>query len=220
MTQEKINGLPDLYLDFKKFKGGEEVYHHREEGHSWVRNAYNLMFSVMADAGGDDSNLFGAGQMSAKVTTGGIAHSSSGVPYRLSGNTTGTGFVHTQTNNSYGIQVGTGNAAFSAEQNVLDALVPYGSGAGQLFYGLMGATSCVYDSQTKTWTAKIQRIFENTSGGSITIAEVGLTWYGYMFKAANTYLMARDVLGTPVVLADGEVLRVTYEISMDFSVID
>jgi hypothetical protein len=96
----------------------------------------------------------------------------------------------------------------------LGALIAHGTGAGQLTYQASGFNSKAY--ALKVWTATSKRIFNNNSGGDITVKEIGLySAYYYVY-----YLTERSVLSPAVTVPNGAQLTATYEISMDFSSID
>jgi hypothetical protein len=62
----------------------------------------------------------------------------------------------------------------------------------------------------------MEALFSNYSGSSITVKEITLNCFGqdYSYGSGNkrglTYLIARDVLGSPVSVLNGEILRVRY----------
>jgi len=77
-----------------------------------------------------------------------------------------------------GIVVGTGTTAVALTDNVLQTPIAHGTGAGQLSYGICNGPA--------SWTVAgsdcyctIDRAFTNSSGGDITIREIGLyvQWY-------------------------------------------
>jgi hypothetical protein len=220
MTQEKINGLPGLYLDFKRFKDGKQVFHQREQGHSWVRNAWVMQLAFMAFCGGDPAaNDVGPGKFALKTTSNAVVDESAGTNGQLA--IDGSWGYNYNAGKIGGIYAGTGNTAFSVEDYKLAADIAHGTGAGQMEYGAPQTHTKNYNGTSKVWTIGYTRDLNNNSGGSITVAEVGLVLYAELFNTAPAeYLTARDVLETPVTVPTGEILRITYEISMDFSAID
>jgi hypothetical protein len=219
--KQKLAALPALYLTFKKFDDkGNEIFHQEEEGHSWVRNGWNFQFLVMAWNKGTGTAGFGAGNMNLQPEAGPLS-GAGGINGELQIDGS-TGFsVQAIGSDSGGVYVGTSNAAFSAEHTTLQGKITHGTGTGNFMYGANATPTPTYDTPTKTWTMKISRDFTNSSGGSITVAEIGLFLRAEILTTATyQYMLARDVLGTPVDVADGEILRVTYELSSDFSAID
>lgn len=212
--------MADLRLKLSVEKAGEILHRHDEIGHSWTRNGWNAFFGMNTDAIGDGLDTFGAGYMSAKRTSGVISDSSY-VPRRANGTPTTAGFINEAGSNDHGIIVGTGDTAFSPEDYRLASMIAHGAGAGQLYSQIMNASITSYNAGTKIWTTSIARLFENQSGDSVVVKEVGLVWKGYCFDgSANSFLLARDVLEVPVVVPHGSVLSITYELSKDFSAID
>ena len=61
------------------------------------------------------------------------------------------------------------------------------------------------------------RYFNNNSGGSIGVNEIGLASYSDNPVAYDYVLMARDVLGATVTVADTGQLKVTYTIELTYA---
>ncbi|MBI9090138.1 MAG: hypothetical protein JEZ12_13060 [Desulfobacterium sp.] len=212
----KENGfkMPDLHIGLTTFNNdGEKTSDLYEEGHSWVRNGWNLQFIFMGFCNGADA-LFGAGQLSLRNDVGQIiryAKPSSLYMDSSSGYSSAIG----------GIRVGTGGEPFDIEQYDLVARIPNGVSVDQLNHGGVIDPSYKYNDTEKVWTITHSKEFSNLSGASISIAEIGLFWNGEMMVGTQyRYMTARDVLSSPVTVANGEILRVSYEISMDYSSID
>ena len=127
----------------------------------------------------------------------------------------GNGYANNAANANFGILVGTEDSAFATTNFALHGLIAHGNGASQLFYQAMGASVRAWDDGTKKFSNTFTRIYNNNSGGSITVKEAGLCSRGY---GSYYYLLARDILDTPVVVPDGAQLTVTYVItSQDFT---
>lgn len=223
----KVMPPPEIKIGIQVHdKDGNLTYEDIQRGHSWNRNFYNLMFAAATLCPGSGSNNFGAGYMSGKspagVNTYG-AGNSAGYFCSLGGGAgvTGTSFVNPTTTNSYGIVVGTGDTAFDKDQYALASIIASGNSSGQLAYNAMAANTIAYTAGSKTWKATSSRIFNNNSGGSISVKETGLYFYGSYFASGYSYnMIERSVLSPTVAVANGAQLTVTYEISMDFSDID
>ena len=120
-------------------------------------------------------------------------------------------------NANYGIQVGTGTAANSTTTYALASQIPNGTGSGQLSYG-SGAASWSAGSTSTTAV----RTFSNSSGASVTVSEVGLVWASN-FSCTGTggtpcyFIMIRDVLSSPVSIANGGNTTFQYTISITVS---
>jgi len=108
---------------------------------------------------------------------------------------------------SYGIQVGTGTTANSTSTYALSAQIANGTGSGQLSYG---THNYVWSTGSTSTTAA--RSFSNSSGASVTVSEVGL-----VFGANSNFIMARDVLSSPVTIANGGSTTFQYTISITVS---
>ena len=121
-------------------------------------------------------------------------------------------------NATYGILVGTSDTAFSVENFAMGALIATGNGAGQFAYSAEKTQTTAYTGGAKTWKTTRSRIFNNNSGGSITVKEAAIA--GYNVGQGQSLLFERSVLAPTVAVANGAQLTVTYEISMDFSAID
>jgi hypothetical protein len=185
-----------------------------QRGHSWTRNFYNFMFDIASHPTLGADGTFGAAHMNIKNTAGTISIT----PLSWSNGAIQSTFPGAVSITTYGIVVGTGDTAFSAEDYILSALIAQGVGAGQFSY--QGGTSDVsaYNAGTKTWKTTQTRIMNNNSGGSITVKEVGII--AWNSNALHYSLWERSVLSPTVAVANGAQLTVTYEISMDFSAID
>lgn len=193
-----------------------------EQGHSWTRNGYMLWMACFSGVCGDNSGVFGAGKRASKRTSGTI-DSSSGfcfVPYHYID--LNNHFVSSvQNSTGAGICVGTGNTAFDVGNYNLAARISHGTELGKLSYGIQSAVTADYNSSTKEWVLTNTRQFNNASGSDIVIAEMGLDYYGRLFQGTVfQYLVARDVLSTPITVQNGYNVDVAYEITFDFSGID
>jgi len=117
-------------------------------------------------------------------------------------------------NQSYGIQVGSGTTK-SINDTALDTLIPNGNSAGQLAYGSVSITSPTINTSTNQGSFNVTRSFTNNSGGSITVSEVGVV-ANVLALNGNRYniLITHDILSSPITLANGQVLTVTYIFSI------
>jgi len=117
-----------------------------------------------------------------------------------------------------GIVIGTGNAANTTSTYALQSQIQNGTGAGQMQYGATNVASLVTSGNTVSF--QVNRTFTNNSGASITVAEVGI----YCGLATNqttgawsTFALARDVLATPVTVANTTPITVYYTIQLTIS---
>lgn len=113
-------------------------------------------------------------------------------------------------NTNYGIVAGTGTNAVTMTDYALQTLIAHGTGAGQLSYGAVTFTGPTTSGKTRYF--EFQRALTNGSGGSITVNEIGL--YVYPTSTAYYYMYLRDVLGSGVVVNNGQVLTIKYRVSV------
>ena len=123
-----------------------------------------------------------------------------------------------------GIVVGIGTTSTSMNDYFLETPVEHGSGSGEMLqYGCF-VSDYVVDATSAQF--KVYKIFENVSGTSITINEIGLTAGAVAYDnstsagaegrlAAKWALIARNILTTPVTVANNEVLKVSYTIRVE-----
>jgi hypothetical protein len=193
-----------------------QVY--KDRSRTYNRNFWNIIFcnASQAPAG---AATFGAGFLAVKTTGAAIKNSSfdlvlgalSPVGVQGFGSTAATAGVDTS-----GIVVGTGVIAESFEHITLNTQTLNGVTAGKISYANQSVTAVSYDAGTKTWTATLVRIFNNNSGGTITIAEVGIYGSLYIVNNNNSLMFCRDLLGASVAVLNGGQLTVTYTMTLTF----
>lgn len=217
--------LPDLFIGLKvQDRDGKVLTDRYEEGHSWVRNAWNAFTSSMLGITGygSDGNFLAPGEMNAKNTGRGMYYSDNPFNFSKEYSYAGYGFYNSTLGSSdFGVVVGTNpnEYPFYINSHDLYARVVSGAGAGQLIYGAMQRPVWDYNAITRKWKNTITRVFNNNSGADITIREVGLIYYSYVFSSQGKYLFAHDILSAGVVVPNGAQLTVTYEIeSQEFTI--
>ena len=116
-----------------------------------------------------------------------------------------------------GIQVGSSSTAVAPTQTGMQTRIVHGVGAGQLEYGGCELRNLAFANPNGSFD--IRRYFTNSSGGSVTVREVGV--YGGMSRgipnddqASWAAMILRDVVSPDVVVANTEILRVTYTIQI------
>jgi hypothetical protein len=117
---------------------------------------------------------------------------------------------------SYGIIVGSSSQSVSPTDYNLISKIPHGTGAGQLDYE---AHSVVSSYTSSSSYVEISRIFLNKSGGDVVVREVGLLGRNYWKDTAAVrndvkFLIARDVLPTPITVKNLGNLLIRYRISL------
>jgi hypothetical protein len=180
--------------------------------HSPVRNWYNWHFHICTAA--YDVASFGDGSLVLKQTSAVLAGTQYGGAYN--GAET-FGYHGPAGDNTRGIQIGTGATAESIDDYVLSSLILHDSApptAGRMQYGLQQLTESWVINGTDYYTAERERVFNNASGGTITVRESGLVNYND-WLAGYRYLMHRDVF-SDIAVANGESIAVSYELRVNF----
>lgn len=212
-------GVPvfEAFLTLEIFdKNGKLLRKYHQRSHSWTRNAYNLMFSQLAGKDIDDST-FGAGLLSLKRTSGAIIYGD--YPATITDSDTsvdGTshGYRADGSNDDWGILIGVGTNADSFEDYVLQTPIVEGTSSGQMSYVASEAHSISYNGGTKVLKNDLVRYFNNNSGGTIGINEIGLVFKG---PTSRWFLNARDKLGSQIDVPDTGQLKVTYTIELTYA---
>ena len=117
------------------------------------------------------------------------------------------------TGDHWGIVVGSNNVAVTPQDNALGAKIVQGAAAGQLLHG--GTEILPPTFADPNGLMVLRRYFTNSSGGNVTIEEVGMYSPGF-FENDNSYLFSicRDVVAPAVVVADTELLVATYTVQI------
>jgi len=111
-----------------------------------------------------------------------------------------------------GILVGTGTTAKSNTDYALATQIAHGTGSGQLSYGSQAFTQPAVVGANVDYV--LTRTFQNGSGASITVNEIGFA-VGEATAAPTTTtgrLIIRDVLAAGVAVGNGQTLTVEYTI--------
>ncbi len=120
------------------------------------------------------------------------------------------GNVLTANATGFGIVVGTNNTAVTADDYKLNTITAHGTGANQLYYYSCYCNDIVTDATTANM--RIDRVMSNTSGGLITIKELGI--YG-LDAGPYSWCLCRDIIGDPGTdIANGSYMLVKYTITV------
>jgi hypothetical protein len=206
-------GIPSLWLKtIVTSKDGDILHEREEEGHSWTRNAWNAWNGMMMDSATVGSSLMEGALMTQQFNLVSMNISTTSAFARPSSTLVNNGFYNSNNNSTFGIVVGTSNMPFYSEDYALYDHIISGTEPGRLTYNYQIAPVTTYDNTTKKWTTVHKRIFNNNSGGSITVREVGLVYNG-TGGLGGYVLMARDVLETAVDVPNGAQLVVEYSLT-------
>ena len=122
------------------------------------------------------------------------------------------GTVYTD-NNDLGIVVGDGTGSFDTEAFILGSKIDHGRGAGELeYFGTIAGR--ISSLGSNPFSFDLEAIFRNSSGGSVTVNEVGIYSVGNVTSNnKRSYCILRDNV-TPIPVADGEYLKVKYTLQI------
>lgn len=108
------------------------------------------------------------------------------------------------------IVVGTGTNAVAVGDDSLQTIISNGTSTGNLEYHGTRAQNYSMDTGTDTSQFELERIFRNSSGGSITVNELGI----YCAADNHSFCIVRDKLTSGVAVTDGQYLKVKYTIKV------
>jgi hypothetical protein len=211
---------PEAFWEIEVRDGsGQITQRFKQRSHSWVRNAYNMMFCYLA--GKDLSNNgFGAGYLSLKDTSNNVRNGSGAVCVSQTSTLDGTsmGYRGPAGNDTYGILVGSGINPEDFESYALQAKIANGTGAGQLTYVESEAHAVTWNPGTLTMKNELARYFNNNSGGDVSVNEVALALRGYQpgSSVPYNYMTSRDKLVATVIVPNTGQLKVTYTVQLTY----
>ena len=176
-----------------------------QPAHSWVRNFYNFLYFSSLGIFPSGSS-WGDGYLSMRSTNGTYRNPNQyDVGYYINGPVS---------NSNYGILTGRGATAVALSDYALETPITHGNGANQLGHRAQALASPSYTAETRTWLATLTRLFDNTSGSTITVTECGIV--GCTHTSSFYNLLCRDVLASSVDVLNNGVLTISYDISMIF----
>jgi hypothetical protein len=205
--------LPKAVIEYEvRDKNGKLIEKGKFPAKSWVGNIVGLLSAILS-TWANSTGSYAVSTRSDLIDTSGttrnmmIATGASGVTL---------GGCAPAGDTSAGIVVGSSDTPVSISQYSLGALIPHGTGSGQLSYGAETVESLSKDT---TWLFRIVRTFSNGSGASVTVREIGL--YVRLGMGASPYyfscMLARDVPTSPISVPNGSTLTVRYIISHSLS---
>jgi len=205
---------PTIFVECKvEHQNSGDIYLiQREKCNSWNRNFYNhLAGQMLALSSNTGGTTFGNGALPIKDTSNLTWQSSTVCAYA----TTASTIVGPQ-GAYYGIVVGTGTGAESFDGYVLGTPIAHGNAATQLSYTAQTATSGSFDDGTNVWSASLVRVFNNNSGSTIAVSEVGLYRWITPASSERSIMIDRTLLSSAVNVLNGYKLTVTYTITLQF----
>jgi hypothetical protein len=113
-----------------------------------------------------------------------------------------------------GLVIGSGTTAVIPEQYNLTTPIIHGTGTGELeFFGTEVGDLEIGVGDTAYY--EVRRIFRNSSGGNVTIGELGLSSSGFgYYNQPSYFLYVRDVPTAPIVVPDGNYIQIIYTIQI------
>ena len=206
-----------------KDKNEKIIKQHKQRSHSFVSNFLAILTAPLTTGYGQPFTNASQGYFF-RITTGTYAI------YNPTAEFNTVFDLNSGANNStYGIVVGTGTTPPTPNDFNLGNQISNGTGSGQLVYGThtfnptpVSNNSSNFYTTTSTPTSgllpvsgnttswQISRTFQNQSGASITVSEVGL------ISEINVYyvLLTHDLLSSPITIPNGGVMAITYTISV------
>ena len=215
--------VPQVFLEMKvTMPNGEVVHHHKQRSHSWVRNAYNMMFSQLAAVDIPDST-YAASKLSIKETDGSIEGVACPVSEdsQVSMLTAGYGYIGAAADGTVGIVVGydtTTAESFEGYRLINPILEGTTNDGHHLNYILSPAYSISFTGTPQTVSAAFARFMNNNTGGNVIVGEVGLYADGKISFYARKFMNSRDHLASPVTIPNTGQLKVTHTISLLYPV--
>lgn len=131
----------------------------------------------------------------------------------MDGGPGGGGSPNPLLSNEVGIVVGTGTTAVAPTDYQLATIVNDGTSSGQLEY--FPCASHNFSVSATTASFDMERLFRNSSGGSITLNEVGIyAILGMTGVDFESMCIVRDLISPGFAVANGEYMRIVYTISV------
>jgi hypothetical protein len=126
-------------------------------------------------------------------------------------------FITYSLRDNRGIVLGTGTTAASFADVSMESGINNGTGAGQLVYGECTNTTVLSNSTTSNFSEwRLIRYFENRSGSSINVNEIGLVSNATINSTNQVYLFDRRVLPSTVEVADNTIVTAIWKFRYDF----
>jgi hypothetical protein len=177
-----------------------------------LRNFYNYIFSVGSTMRALHPTDFQDGNLNLKDLGGTVRY---GWPisfqrgdWQANGNAF---FINALDNSAHGFQLGTSSNAVSFEDYVLGSKIANGTGGGQMGYGTSRTPTRTFSDPAMT-IRQYKNDTINSSGGTITVKEIGLVGCTAVFGLYRSLLL-RDVIAD-LAVANGETIEVMHDLQV------
>jgi len=196
---------PKTFIELSvKDNSGIELERYTDRSHSWVRNGYNKWIQLFM--GAITGTTYASASLACKDTDGSALNTIDGYSQT---------FTASAADNEFSILIGTGTAAESFEAYKLQTKILEGNTTGKMSHAACAAPTTNFNSDTKKWSIVFSRVFNNNSGGSIVVSEIGMV--AKAWTAANNYRMiCRDLLVTGITVPNAGQLTVLYTMEMTY----
>lgn len=140
-----------------------------------------------------------------------------GAGLRLSGATAGSSTITLSSATNNGIVVGTGTTAVAPTDYQLATQILDGTTSGTLEHFPCAGTN--FTTAGSTASFDMERLFRNSSGGSITVNEVGMygaydEFSGFSVSVLAHFCLIRDIVSPGFTINNGEYMRIVYTLSV------
>jgi hypothetical protein len=214
--------IPTLFRRIEYTKPNGKIGVDEGPAHSWTRNFYNW-FTCSHGKNISDATNFQDGNLNVKDTTGSVINGNWGfiIPNGNTPTDETYGIRSGIGTDTWGLQVGSGASGTYPEtfdDYILGAIINTGTSAGQLVYSNSPTPIPSWTSGVSggTWAYTLNRFFDNYSGGTITVKEIGLVTRGAAGNNAKNVMVARDSI-SDLSIANNQQARLNYTISMTYS---
>jgi len=204
-----------------KDKDGKIIKQHKQHSHSFLMNFLAILGNLMLSPYNNYSNYY---FFVSTADTWWCYTPSSTVQNILT-------ILDGANDSTYGILVGTGTATPTPNDYNLERQIQNGTGSGELIYGAHSISPQVSTTgiagQTTTPTSgvltpsgnvtsfQVSRTFQNQSGASITVSEVGIMAEATLNQNVTQYvLLIHDLLSSAITIPNNGVMAITYTISV------
>lgn len=203
-----------LFIEWNLFDENKNLIDRMDKrlSHSFVKNYYNGILGQLtglanSTANGNDLYDIGGTLRQHATTVFSVASETSrGITIAAGDATAGIVVGSGDTAENFGM--GSPPAAIG---RALGTLIAHGAGAGQLNYSATTVPALtVSGSGPFTYSIAHVRYFNNASGNNVTVKEVGIYNYGQVAATTSSFMLARDLLASPIVIAHGGQYQVIY----------